>query len=190
MATSSVRAPVSPASAGARRRGIRIRARHGWRTGFLLALVLLVPPWIRSWEHIDSWQSFFGRSGHLELCHAGSAIGFMVSIPGDPVIDFSGPTGPLSEHFFPYDVLWADGSPLGTARNSCLFAPHHSEVSDCRLDRIGSLGASLRWPESVHFHLPYWSVALGILGIWLGFERRYFRGSTLKSPSTPRNIAG
>ena len=188
METSSIQAAAAPVSPGARRQGHLSRARLGWRLGFLLTLVLLLPAWVRSWDHIDAWQFFFGPSGHLELCHAGSSVGVMVSIPGDPVIDFSGPTGPVAEGLLPYDVQWADGSPLGTATNSCLFPPYYSEVSDCRLDRVGSLGASLHWPESAHVHLPYWAIALGVLGIWLGFERRYFRRSALKSPSTPRNM--
>lgn len=151
----------------------------------------MVPPWIRSWEQIDAWRLSFGPSGHLEFCNGGSSVGFIVSTLGIPAIDFHGPTGPLDEkHRFPYEVQWADGTPLGTALNSCLFPPHHSEVTDCQLDRIGSFGTSLNWPESAHLHLPYWLLALGILGIWLFYERRYFRRSALNSPSDPQKVSG
>ena len=177
MATTSLESPSPRSASASNHLAFRPLARPLWRTGFVLALLLMIPFWVRSWHQIDSRHFRFGPDGHVEICQAGSSLGLIVSVSGDPIIKFDGPIGPLDqEDRFPYEAKWPDGKSLGTAWNTCLFPPHHEELSKASLDRIGSLGAAMRWPDRFHLHLPYWFFALGILVIWLIFERRYFRG--------------
>lgn len=145
-----------------------------WTGVFLLCLILLSYLWIRSWTRIDSRFLSIGPGG-VEFCSAGSSLAMSIMADPIPALDFGDALGPPdADHLLHYEAKWADGGSVGRVADSCLFYPDVETVSQVQLHRIGSFGGSFAWPSMLQVRIPYWFVAVALIGgtIWLEFSSR------------------